>query len=236
MQLENLQFVIGNAHECGYLPARIARSAFLISDLQNTLSDYHSLIQQGFRRSGNWVYRPCCRNCSACVPVRIPVAGFHASRAQRRNWRGNGDLVVSAKPAIYDKSHFELYQRYIAARHPDGAMSKSGREEYMQFLTSDWASTCFYEFLLRQQVVAVAVVDHFDDALSAVYTFFEPELPNRGLGVYAILWEIKHAQELGLEYVYLGYWIAECAKMAYKIDYRPIEGHLDGRWQLIEDS
>ncbi|MGH8475518.1 MAG: arginyltransferase [Methylococcales bacterium] len=233
MRLNHFQLVLGNEHECGYLPGRSARSAFLVSDRERVAGDYHNLIQQGFRRSGNLVYRPCCRSCTACVPVRIPVERFNPSRKQKRTWKKNDDLRVIEKPPVYNENHFKLYQRYVKARHANGHMSESSREEYIQFLTSNWASTCFYEFMLDREVVAVAVVDHFQDALSAVYTFFEPKLANRGLGAYAILWEIRQAQELRLPFVYLGYWIEECTKMAYKSDYRPIQGHVDGRWQWI---
>lgn len=114
-------------------------------------------------------------------------------------------------------------------------MCESGPEEYIQFLSSDWAGTYFYEFTLDGRVVAVAVVDHLDDALSAVYTFFEPQLSKRSLGSYAILWEIQETRRHGFPFLYLGYWIEACVKMAYKSDYRPIEGLIEGRWQPIQD-
>lgn len=115
-------------------------------------------------------------------------------------------------------------------------MCESGPEEYIQFLRSDWAGTCFYEFTLDSRVVAVAVVDHLDDALSAVYTFFEPRLAKRSLGSYAILREIEETRQLGLPFLYLGYWIEACVKMAYKSNYGPLEGHIEGHWQLIKDQ
>lgn len=233
MQAKHLQFVLGNEHDCDYLPGRSARSAFLMSDLDRAANAYQILIKQGFRRSGDLVYRPCCRACKACIPVRIPVDRFQPSRKQKRTWKKNADLLVTKKPPVFNKIHFDLYQRYLTARHPGGAMCESGPEEYLRFLSSDWASTYFYEFTLESQVVAVAVVDHLEDALSAVYTFFEPRLANRSLGSYAILWEIKQTREFGLPFLYLGFWIEASAKMAYKNDYRPIEGQVDGRWQLI---
>ncbi|MGH8559708.1 MAG: arginyltransferase [Methylococcales bacterium] len=233
MQPKQLQFVLGTEHDCDYLPGRSARSAFLISDRNRAANNYQYLIEQGFRRSGNLVYRPYCRACKACIPVRIPVERFNPSRKQQRTWKKNADLMVTRKPPVFNEIHFDLYQRYLNARHPGGTMCESSREEFIQFLSSDWAGTSFYEFTLDSKVVMVAVVDHLDDALSAVYTFFEPRLTNRSLGCYAILWEINQTRQLGFPFLYLGYWIEACTKMAYKNNYRPIEGEVDGHWQLI---
>jgi leucyl-tRNA---protein transferase len=233
MHTKHLQFVIGNEHDCDYLPGRIARSVFLFSDPEHQGNEYHYLVKQGFRRSGDVIYRPYCRECKACVPVRVPVDQFKFSRTQHRTWEKNKDLHVIKKPPVFNAVHFDLYRRYLNARHPGGAMCESGPDEYMQFLSSNWAGTNFYEFTLERKVVAVAVVDQLDDALSAVYTFFEPHLEHRSLGSYAILWEINQTRLLGLRFLYLGYWIEACTKMVYKKDYRPIEGQIDGRWQLI---
>jgi leucyl-tRNA---protein transferase len=233
MQTNHLQFVIGNEHDCDYLPGRSARSVFLISDRDPAGTDYQYLIKQGFRRSGDLVYRPYCRECQACIPARVPVEQFNPSRNQRRIWKKNADLRVVKKPPVFNEVHFDLYRRYLNARHPGGGMCESGPKEYIQFLSSNWAGTWFYEFILDSTVVAVAVVDHLDDALSAVYTFFDPQLRHRSLGSYAILWEIRQTRGLGLPFLYLGYWIEACSKMAYKKDFHPIEGQMDGHWQLI---
>ncbi|MGH8551240.1 MAG: arginyltransferase [Methylococcales bacterium] len=235
MHARPLQFVLGNEQDCDYLPGRSARTAFLISDREHAGNDYQTLIKQGFRRSGDLIYRPCCRECKACVPVRIPVERFQPSRKQQRTWKKNADLRVDRKPPVFNPVHFDLYRRYLNARHPGGAMGESGPEEYLRFLSSAWARTSFYEFTLDSRVVAVAVVDHLNDALSAVYTFFEPKLAKRSLGSYAILREIEEARQLGLPFLYLGYWIEACVKMAYKTDYRPIEGQFERRWRLIND-
>ena len=116
------------------------------------------------------------------------------------------------------------------ARHPDSGMDDPSRDEYLQFLTSSWSDTTFYEFRDVKELVAVAVTDQLDHALSCVYTFYEPTLRSRALGVYAILWQITEAQRLGLTYCYLGYWIEQTRKMRYKADYRPQERFENGRW------
>ncbi len=233
MYSRRLQFELGNEYECDYLPGRTARSAFLITDRHQAGNDYRFLIKQGFRRSGDLIYRPCCQTCKACIPVRVPVERFQPSRSQQRAWKKNADLTVSRKPPLFNAVHYDLYRKYLNGRHPGGAMCESGPDEYIQFLGSRWAGTDFYEFTLDCSVVAVAVVDHLADALSAVYTFFDPQLTHRGLGSYAILWEIEETRKLGLPFLYLGYWIEACNKMAYKNNYYPIEGRIDDHWQLI---
>ncbi|MGR9106926.1 MAG: arginyltransferase [Gammaproteobacteria bacterium] len=233
MPTKRFQFVLGNEHECDYLPGQTARSAFLLAPHERAGSDYRVLIERGFRRSGDLIYRPCCPACKACIPVRIPVERFSPSKTQSRTWTKNADLHVSKKPPVFDRVHFNLYRRYLQARHAGGGMCESGPEEYIRFLRSDWAGTFFYEFRLGQDVVAVAVVDHLEDSLSAVYTFFDPDLSQRSLGSFAILWEIEQTRRLGLPFLYLGYWIGACAKMSYKKNYRPIEGEVEGRWRLL---
>jgi leucyl-tRNA---protein transferase len=233
MHARRLQFALGSEHECDYLPGRTARSAFLLTDQQHAGNDYRFLISQGFRRSGDLIYHPYCETCKACIPVRIPVERFKPSRSQQRTWKKNADLKVDKKPPVFNQVHYDLYRRYLNGRHPGGAMGESGPDEYIHFLGSRWAGTCFYEFTLEHRVVSVAVVDHLANALSAVYTFFDPQLNHRGLGSYAILWEIRETRKLGLPFLYLGYWIEACHKMSYKINYSPIEGRIDQRWQLI---
>ena len=236
MKKEPMNFLLGSEHECDYLPGRLARSAFLISNPDRALSDYRFLIKQGFRRSGDLIYRPYCRECKACIPVRIPVEQFCPSRGQRRIWNKNADLCVERKPPVFNQRHFDLYRRYLNARHTGGTMCESSPEEYIQFLATDWAETGFYEFKLDDRIIAVAVVDHLHDALSAVYTFFDPELAHRSLGGYAILWEINETRKLGLPFLYLGYWIQACRKMTYKKQYRPLEGQFANDWQPIKEQ
>ncbi len=219
-------------HECSYLPDREATTIFLDPMLPKNPHIYSLLSRQGFRRSGEHLYRPHCRDCQECVPVRVPVRHFQPRRSQRRIWQKNNDLSVQATAPLYRQEHYELYNRYLAARHPGGGMDESSPHTYMQFLTSRWAQTCFYEFRRDRELVGMAVTDHFEDGLSAVYNYFAPEYPARGLGVYMVLWEIREAESLGLSYLYLGYWIRHCRKMRYKTDYQPLEYYQQGEWRL----
>lgn len=227
---QKLNFYITSAHPCNYLPGRQASS--LIADLRVRITTpiYAALINHGFRRSGDYVYRPHCQACDACVPVRVPVALFQPKRSQKRTWRRNQDLHVRRVECAYHAEHFLLYQRYVRSRHNGTGMDQCGPDHYMEFIGSAGIDTVLYEFRHGDALLAVAVVDHLPQGLSAVYTFFEPGQEARSLGVYAVLWQIYEAQRLGLPWLYLGYWIKDCRKMSYKDQYRPLEMHRNGQW------
>jgi arginine-tRNA-protein transferase len=191
---------------------------------------YSQLSVLGFRRSGSHLYRPNCDTCKACIPARVPVQHFLPRRAQKRAWRLNQDILVERVDDITSDRYFQLYRRYIEARHSDGDMYPPSREQYKSFLSAEWGVTHFYQMSLEGQLVGVAVADLLDEALSAIYTFFEPELESRSLGTFAVLWQIEEARRLGMHYLYLGYWIKQCQKMAYKIQYRPLELYINGKW------
>lgn len=228
--LRDLKVYTTYPHTCSYLPDREATTLFIDprQDIDQAL--YSRLSQLGFRRSGSHIYRPHCADCRACIPARIPVERFQPDRSQRRIWRRNQDLLVMHSQEIRDEEAYDLYYRYIEQRHADGDMFPPDREQYLSFLNDPWQVTRYLRFYDGEQLVAVAVVDELEDGLSAIYTFFEPEQERRGLGVFAILWQIQRARDLGLAHVYLGYWIENCQKMRYKDRYQPLELLLDGRW------
>lgn len=221
-------------HPCSYLPGRVATSMFIDPRYALDGRRYAGYMRLGFRRSGDLVYRPHCRDCSACIPVRVPVARFRPNRGQRRIWQRNRDLAVTARSPAFKQEHFELYLRYQRTRHPGGGMDDPDPQKYVNFLFSRQVQSVFYEMRLGERLVGVAVVDVLPDALSAMYTFYEPEEKHRALGVFAVLWELEEARQRGLAWVYLGYLIRECPKMSYKANYRPLEAYLDGRWVLLE--
>lgn len=218
-------------HPCAYLPARTATSLVVDPNARITPPLYEQFLEQGFRRSGSQLYRPWCERCAACVPVRLPVADFVPARRQRRAWRRNQDLSLKPVPAGYSDEHFRLYQAYTAARHGDGEMAHATPDAYLGFLTADWAETSFLELRLAGRLVAVAVTDLLPGSLSAVYTFFDPGLAARSLGVHAVLRQLAWARSQGRSWLYLGYWISACRKMAYKADYRPLETHTEQGWR-----
>lgn len=229
----HLGFFVTPPHKCGYLPDRDAVTIFVDPRRRPNIATYSLLSQHGFRRSGDHVYRPQCPSCSACIPARIPVADFTPSRAQRRTLRANLDVSLIPKPPIYHAEHFALYERYVNARHSGGSMENPDRDSYLEFLTSGWADSVFYEFRVRERLLGVAVVDHLQDGLSAVYTFFDPQEQARSLGRLAVLKQIELARALQLKWLYLGYWIEDCRKMRYKREYAPLEVLKGGQWLAL---
>ncbi|MCB1606825.1 MAG: arginyltransferase [Xanthomonadales bacterium] len=219
-------------HRCGYYPDRLARNLVIDPLAPNLAGVYDHALARGFRRAGGHVYRPHCRGCQACIPCRIRIADFHPSRAQRRVAKRNRDLQARWRKAGFTPTHFALYQRYIAARHAGGGMDNPEPDDYSRFLLSPWSRTHYLELWLDAQLVAVAVTDSGPQGLSAVYTFFEPEMADRSLGTQAILSQIHACRERGLEHLYLGYWITGHPKMAYKAGFRPLETLVDGQWQV----
>ena len=232
---QSLGFFTTPPHECGYLPNRRAVTLFVDPRIRPDRTTYSILSQHGFRRSGGHVYRPKCPSCEACIPIRLAVEHFKPRRSQRRNLRKNAEIVVRPRDPVFDPNHFELYRRYISARHSGGGMENPDPDTYMDFLTANWATTTFYEFHLASKLVAVAVTDRLDDGLSAVYTFFDPTLNMLGLGQYAILREIELTKSLGLKWLYLGYWIEECRKMSYKTEFSPHQCFVNGAWREQTD-
>ena len=228
-RLSKLRVFLTLEHPCNYLPGRSARN--LVVDPEAVDQDvYMQLAKLGFRRSGVHVYRPHCLNCRACLSLRVSVPTFRPNRTQGRIIKKNQDLQIRRVSPGFHHEHYTLFQRYLQVRHPDGGMDDSSPEDYHSFVTSDWSHTEFYEFRLHERLLAVAVSDRLDDAWSAVYTFFDPNESARSLGTYAILWQIAEADQQGLDWLYLGYWVRECAKMAYKANFRPYQIFSTGRW------
>jgi len=220
-------------HSCSYLEDQEATTLFVDPRQPVDKVLYSNLSVLGFRRSGSHIYRPHCSHCEACIPARIPVADFDARRGQTRTWKRNQDLRVRRSDDLRDEDAFQLYCRYIELRHYDGDMYPPDREQYESFLNNAWDCTHYYRFYDGPKLIALAVVDELQDGLSAIYTFFDPDSDKRSLGTFAILWQIERARALGLEYLYLGYWIRGCKKMAYKSEFRPLELYVKNRWTVI---
>ncbi len=222
-------------HPCSYIPGLIARNAVVDPEYDMNPEIYDYLIQNGFRRSGEQVYRPYCHTCEECVTTRIPVIEFKRSRSQKRIWRMNQDLIVKVNTNGFRKEYLPIYQRYLESRHESADF-----EGVEKFLMAKWCDVHFYEFhqldeTQQETLIGVAVTDQVSTGLSAVYTFFEPEIASkRSMGVFAILWQIEKACAQNLEYVYPGFWIKDCRKMNYKSNYQPIEGLIKGKWVPLE--
>jgi arginine-tRNA-protein transferase len=226
-----LAFFASEPHACSYLPQRDAITVFADPYIPMNSNIYSKVAEYGFRRSGEYVYAPRCNACCACISVRIPAQRFVPTRSQKRTYKRNSDLQVTRRRPVFQQEHFELYSRYIGARHKGGGMDNPIPDEFLFFLTSSWSDTWFYEFRSKKQLLSVAVVDQLSTGMSAVYTYFEPAMKQRGLGVYAILWLLKQLHATRQQWLYLGYYIEECEKMKYKSSFRPLQAYIDGSWR-----
>ncbi|MSP20734.1 MAG: arginyltransferase [Alphaproteobacteria bacterium] len=224
---------------CPYLPGRTERKLFtpLVGGDPNRLHDL--LSASGFRRSQSIVYKPACDGCRACVPVRIRVNDFVASRTQRKIARRNADLIVRAQGPLATAEQYALFRRYQRSRHAESGMASMDFGDYQDMIEDTTVDTAVVEFRHPDgRLVGACLSDRMGDGFSLCYSFFEPDEPKRSLGAHMVMWHIDETIRRGLNYVYLGYWIAESPKMAYKASFRPLEGlalALQG-WRDISES
>ncbi|MDO8287882.1 MAG: arginyltransferase [Parvibaculum sp.] len=233
------QFYITAPQPCPYLPGRFEKKVFthLLSENAVTLND--TLSQAGFRRSQNIAYRPACDGCSACVSVRIRVNDFTPNKSFRRILARNDDLVSTSKPARATQEQFSLLRSYLDTRHPQGGMADMTPLDYVSMIEDTTVRSSLIEYRLMKDepspLYAMALTDQLQDGLSMVYSFYNPQDDSRSLGTFMVLDHIARARVLGLPYVYLGYWVADCRKMSYKMRFRPLEAlGLDG-WNAVTD-
>jgi len=241
------QFYVTAPQPCPYLPGQSERKLFtaLTGDGARALND--TLSKQGFRRSQNVLYRPACSECAACLSARIRVADFEPSRSQRKSLARNGHLNREATSPWATDEQFALFRRYLDSRHADGGMADMDVFEFAAMIEETPVRSRVIEYTEKpegspkgkrgsgRKLVAVCLTDVLDDGLSLVYSFYDPDRIKDGLGTYMILDHIALARQVGLPYVYLGYWVPGSAKMDYKARFGALEVYRDGEWRALGD-
>ncbi|HYZ21945.1 MAG TPA: arginyltransferase [Rhodopila sp.] len=221
---------------CPYLPRRTERKVVTEIVGPDAEAMHDRLSRAGFRRSHNIAYAPVCPSCQACVPIRIPVATFQPDRTLRRIAKANAGLEGYRVPARATAEQYQLFQRYQQARHGDGDMASMSFYDYRAMVEDTPIETFIIEFRdQNDRLVSACLGDKLGDGLSAVYSFFAPGLEKQSLGTYAVLWLIERARTMNLPYVYLGYWVQESRKMAYKARFKPSEILVNGIWRVLTE-
>jgi arginyl-tRNA--protein-N-Asp/Glu arginylyltransferase len=236
------QFYVTAPQPCPYLEGRMERKLFTSLQGEHAQKLNDSLSKQGFRRSQNVLYRPSCAECSACLSARIRVADFVPNRTQRRILKNAGNLRRNATSPWATEDQFALFRRYLDARHADGGMADMDVFEFAAMIEETPVRSRVVEYSRGpkpgergRSLAAVSLTDVFDDGLSMVYSFYDPDLADLSLGTFAILDHIEIARGAGLPYVYLGYWVPGSRKMGYKASFSAVEIFKGGAWVLLGD-
>ena len=231
------QFYVTAPQPCPYLEGRLERKLFtaLQGDDAQRLND--GLSKQGFRRSQNVLYRPSCADCAACLSARISVADFTLSKSQKRALRRNARLKRRATSPWATEDQYDLFRRYLGDRHAAGGMADMDAFEFAAMIEETPIRTRVIEYCdpKSSNLIAVCLTDILDDGVSMVYSFFEPGRTRDSLGTYIILDHIRIAREMGVPYVYLGYWVPGSDKMNYKAGFSGLEVYVGGNWERMRN-
>jgi len=230
-ELDNIQFYVTTKYSCGYIKHQNAQSLVATPYKKVNNNAYSSLIQQGFRRSGQYVYKPHCTNCQACIPIRLSAKNFSISRSQKRVIKTHSNIKAKVLPLKFNEEHYELYIQYQNNRHRSQNETEDDITDYNDFLIRSNVKSKLVEFRINNKLVMITIVDFLEDGLSAVYTFYDCKYKKNSFGTYSILWLLDYCLNHGIPYLYLGYWISQSNKMKYKINFKPYELMIGDLWQ-----
>ena len=232
------QFYLTAPSPCPYLAGKEERKVFthLVGERAGELNNI--LTQGGFRRSQSIAYRPACEGCRCCVSVRVVAKEFSPTRSMRRIANRNADVASELKIAVPTSEQYAIFRGYLDSRHRDGGMADMTVLDYAMMVEDSHIETRIIEYRRREPhgmgaLVAVALTDVLADGLSMVYSFFEPDEAPRSLGTLMVLDHIARARQMGLAYVYLGYWVRGSRKMDYKGRFLPQERLTPDGWTRI---
>lgn len=219
--------------ECPYIDGRTEQRVAV--DISQNPALHDRMARAGFRRVENWVYKPACPGCNACIPWRVDTVNFNMGRNLSRIWRVNDDLARHIAPISPTAEHYNLFKRYVGKRHGDGQMASMNHDEFISMIENSPIESVLLDYRTADgRLIGTVLTDVQSDGLSAVYSFFDPDESKRSLGTYMIMDMIDFAKELGLAYLYLGYYVEDSSKMYYKARFQPASVFIDGQWQIYE--
>ena len=229
--LEDIQFYVTTKYSCGYIDGQDAQSIVATPYKNVNGENFNDLTSKGFRRSGQYVYKPNCKNCKACKPIRLLASDFLISRSQKRAKKYLDKLTVRILPLVFNQEHYELYVHYQNNRHDSANINDDDLADYNNFLIKSNVNSKIIEFRLNNELKIVTIIDEVKDGISAVYTFYDCSNKKLSFGTTSILWLLDLCKKQKLSYLYLGYWILESQKMKYKTNFKPYELMIEGDWQ-----
>jgi len=232
-----LHFHRSGSMPCPYIEGLFEQQVFVELSGPTAVNDYNKLSRAGFRRSHHIVYRPSCTECTACVPIRIAIQNFKYGKTWKRILKRNQHIKMQDVGLTATDEQFLLFSNYVQTRHWDGEMATMNKQDYQNLITASPINTTIFEFRdENEKLIAACLTDKLDDGLSAVYSYFDPILETDSLGSYMILKLIEEALNKGFSYVYLGFWIDNSPKMAYKARFQPLEFFMENGWKSVDTN
>ena len=232
---------------CPYLPEQTARMPLYVPKVIRDAADTDRRLAEGQRRAGEFVYETDCPSCRACIPIRLDVNAYQPNRSQRRALsRGDRQLEMTIGELAADQQRVDLFNKHRQMRN----LGKEGDQIDLEDYKWGFVRSCFESFELafwdtpkngkdnsrsESKLVMVAICDRGETSMSAVYTYYDPEIVGFSLGTYGIMKQVQYCKQNDLRFLYLGFFIERCRAMNYKSRFRPNQQLIDGRWVTMTD-